>query len=110
MLSAAGVAVAAAGVISFNRVGTTLSPMAPKTATSLVSTGIYSITRNPMYLGWLVLVAGWAVYLSSWMAMLGPLAFWLYITRFQILPEEKALAMLFGSSFTEYTSRVRRWL
>jgi protein-S-isoprenylcysteine O-methyltransferase Ste14 len=44
------------------------------------------------------------------LALIGPAAFALYITRFQIVPEEKALHSLFGAAFVEYRQKVRRWL
>lgn len=63
-----------------------------------------------MYLGMLIVLLGWAVYLSSPLALIGPVVFFLYITRFQIIPEERALPSLFGASFDEYKSKVRRWI
>lgn len=110
ILALAGVAIALSGVISFRRAQTTVNPLKPETSTALVSTGIYRITRNPMYLGMLTVLLAWAAYLSSAWALLGPVAFALYITRFQIIPEERALQSLFGAAFVEYAHRVRRWL
>jgi protein-S-isoprenylcysteine O-methyltransferase Ste14 len=110
MLALAGVAIALSGVVSFRRVRTTVNPLKPETSTSLVSTGIYRITRNPMYLGMLAVLLAWAAYLPSVLALLGPAAFALYITRFQIIPEERVLHSLFGAAFVEYTQKVRRWL
>jgi len=110
ILAVAGVATALSGVVSFRRARTTVNPLTPETSTALVSTGIYRITRNPMYLGMLAVLLAWAIYLSSAWALLGPLAFALYITRFQIIPEERALQSLFGAAFIEYTHRIRRWL
>jgi protein-S-isoprenylcysteine O-methyltransferase Ste14 len=109
-IAAAGLAVAIAGVVSFRRAKTTISPLKPETSTALVTSGIYAVTRNPVYLGMLLVLVGWAVYLGSPLALAGPLVFALYIQRFQILPEERALSSLFGSAYTEYKSRVRRWL
>lgn len=108
-LGAVGVFVMLVGVISFHRAKTTVNPHKPETATALVTSGIYRYTRNPMYLGMLLLLLAWAVYLSSPIALIGVLAFWLYIGHFQIRPEERALAALFGGAFSEYTARVRRW-
>jgi protein-S-isoprenylcysteine O-methyltransferase Ste14 len=105
-----GIAIALSAVISFRRAQTTVSPLKPETSTSLVSTGIFARTRNPMYLGMLIGLLAWAVYLASALALLGPVTFALYITRFQIIPEERAMHLLFGSAFTEYSQRVRRWL
>ena len=109
-LGACGLFVMLAGVVSFRRAKTTVNPLKPEAATALVTSGIYRYTRNPMYLGMLALLVGWAVYLSSPVAPLGVAAFWLYIDRFQIRPEERALAALFGGAFSEYASRVRRWI
>ena len=110
LLAAVGVAVALGGVVSFRRARTTVNPLKPESSAALVSTGVYSFTRNPMYLGMLLVLIAWAVYLASVWALLGPLGFGLYITRFQILPEERVLERLFGKSFADYKQRVRRWL
>jgi protein-S-isoprenylcysteine O-methyltransferase Ste14 len=110
LLLVAGFAVMLAGVLSFRRVKTTVNPLKPETATALVTSGVYRYTRNPMYLGMLVVLLAWAVYLSAPATVVGIVVFWLYIERFQIRPEEKALVALFGSTFTDYSSRVRRWL
>ena len=63
-----------------------------------------------MYLGMLIGLLAWAVYLASALVWLGPVAFALYITRFQIIPEERAMHSLFGSAFSKYSQSVRRWL
>jgi protein-S-isoprenylcysteine O-methyltransferase Ste14 len=99
-----------AGVISFRRARTTIDPTKPETASSLVSSGIYRVTRNPMYVGLCFVLFAWGVFLSSAWALLGLLAFVLYLGRFQIAPEERALARLFGSEYTAYQAKVRRWL
>jgi protein-S-isoprenylcysteine O-methyltransferase Ste14 len=110
MFALAGSGFSLAGVISFRRAKTTVNPMKPETATSLVSTGIYRVTRNPMYVGLLLVLIAWAAYLTSAWALLGPLGFVLYISRFQIAPEERVLSTLFGAEYTAYQSKVRRWL
>lgn len=110
LLVVLGLALNLAGVLTVRRFKTTFNPMRPDTATSLVSTGLFAWSRNPMYLGFLVMLLGWAVCLSSPAALAGPVAFVLYINRFQIIPEERALSSLFGASFAEYKTRVRRWL
>ena len=110
VLIAIGVAVAIGGVMSFRRAKTTVNPLKPETSAALVSTGVYSFTRNPMYLGMVLALFAWAVYLSSIWALVGPVLFGLYITRFQIVPEERVLDRLFGAPFAEYKKRVRRWL
>ena len=99
-----------AGVISFRRAKTTINPMKPMEATTLVCSGIYKVTRNPMYTGLLFVLIAWAVYLSSVWALLGPIVFMAYIRQFQIAPEEKVLAEIFGNTYATYRASVRRWL
>jgi protein-S-isoprenylcysteine O-methyltransferase Ste14 len=79
-------------------------------ASSMVTWGVYSRSRNPMYLGGLIMLLGWAVYVSNVLAFLLLPAYVLYINRFQIAPEERALTALFGQSYAAYQLRVRRWL
>ena len=109
-LAALGVLSAVSGVVAFRLARTTLNPMKPDSATSLVASGIYTVTRNPMYLGLLLALSGWAIFLSHVLAFIFLPAFVIYITRFQIVPEEKTLVSLFGHDFESYQSRVRRWL
>ena len=109
-ISAVGGMVAMGAGVRFRRANTTVNPLKPQAASSLVTTGIYRYTRNPMYLGLLFLLVAWAVLLSSPFALLGPVAFVTYISRFQIVPEERVLAALFGAEYAAYQSGVRRWL
>jgi protein-S-isoprenylcysteine O-methyltransferase Ste14 len=110
ILLAIGIAIAQSGVISLRRAQTTVNPLMPETSSTLVSSGIFARTRNPMYLGMLIALLAWGVYLPSALALLGSVAFFFYITRFQIIPEERALHSLFGSAFSKYSQRVHRWL
>lgn len=105
-----GAAIGVAGKLGFRRAGTTNNPMKPESASALVTGGIYRRTRNPMYLSLLLLLLAWAVFLASGWALLGPVAFVLYIGRFQITPEERTLSAMFGADYAAYKSRVRRWL
>ncbi len=100
----------AAGILSIFRAKTTINPHTPRKSSSLVATGAYSITRNPMYLSLLLALIGWAIYLSNVLPFMLLPFFIAYLNRFQIRPEERALASLFGSEFEEYCKRVRRWL
>jgi protein-S-isoprenylcysteine O-methyltransferase Ste14 len=107
----AGLVLCTLGVLPFQRAGTTVDPTRPERASALVTTGIYSVTRNPMYLGMLLAIVAWGFWLANAVALiLAPLAFVLYIDRVQIPREERALATAFGSDYTGYASRVRRWL
>ena len=100
-----GVIVAFSGVWEFRKSKTTLNPTTPKKSSRIVDTGIYRFSRNPMYLG-MGLIWG----LGNYLSWLGFLAFMLYITRFQILPEEKTLKEIYGEPYNEYLTKVRRWL
>jgi protein-S-isoprenylcysteine O-methyltransferase Ste14 len=109
-LVALGGALAFAGVIAFRVKRTTVNPLTPSASSSVVSSGVYRISRNPMYLGFLLALAGWVVYLSNAGAAVLLPAFTGYMTQYQIKPEERALLAKFGSGFAQYMSRVRRWL
>lgn len=98
------------GAVSFRKVKTTVNPMAPEKSSALVSTGIYQYSRNPMYLGMALLLLAWAIYLAFSWSFLGVFVFMLYITRFQIIPEERAMEKRFGQEYLAYKAKVRRWL
>ena len=110
IVAAAGIIAAVAGGMTFARAKTTVNPTKPETSSSLVSWGVYRVTRNPMYLGLLLVLTGWSIHLSNPLPFLFLPVFVLYINRFQIAPEERALSSLFGGEFTAYRSRVRRWI
>ncbi len=105
-----GVIVAVLGVVSFRRAGTTVDPLHPAAASQLVVSGIYRRTRNPMYLGMLLLLVGWGVFLGNGLAFISAAAFIPLMNRLQIGPEERILTATFGPAFTAYQSAVRRWL
>ncbi len=109
-LAVVGVALNLLPKLAFGRARTTINPLKPQTTTHLVTSGIYCYTRNPMYLGQSVIVLAWAVYLHNAVALLAVPAFVLYISRFQILPEERHLAALFGERFEAFRRRTRRWV
>ncbi len=95
---------------SFKLARTTINPLDPSRASALVTGGIFRITRNPMYLSLLLLLAAYAIRLGSWAEWLGPAVFAAYVTRFQIIPEERILALKFGPDFLAYKNRTRRWI
>ena len=105
-----GVAVALLGVGSFRRARTTVNPLKPDTTSSLVTTGIYRYTRNPMYLGMALALVGWAIFLGNALTLVFVAGFMFYMNRFQIAPEERVLTTLFGTEFAAYQRKVRRWL
>lgn len=110
VFAALGILIAIAGVAEFRRARTTVNPMNPSGASSLVSGGVYRFTRNPMYLGMAFVLAGWGLTLGHPVSLALLFAFVLYMNRFQIIPEERALEAIFGEAFADYCVRVRRWL
>lgn len=109
LLAVTVLAIAVLGVIRFVRVGTTVHPTHPSRASRVVRTGVYRLSRNPMYLGLALLLAALAVWLSHPLPFLAVPAFVLYMNRFQIEPEERALLEKFGAEYAAYLKSVRRW-
>jgi protein-S-isoprenylcysteine O-methyltransferase Ste14 len=109
-IAGVGFVIVAAGIVPFMRARTTVDPTRPQGASSLVTGGVYRLTRNPMYLGMLLALLGWAVFLANGPALIFLPAFVLYLTEFQIKPEERALAARFGADYAAYRTRVRRWV
>jgi protein-S-isoprenylcysteine O-methyltransferase Ste14 len=85
-------------------------PDKAQSSSALVQTGIYQHTRNPMYLGFLLILIGLAIFTANLVAFLTLPAFVLYMNQFQIKPEERALTSIFGDEFRAYCSSVRRWI
>lgn len=110
VITLAGTLVALLGVMAFRAAHTTVNPTTPNASSSIVASGIYRISRNPMYLGFLLMLAGWAVYLSNTFSCIFLPLFVLYMNRFQIRPEERALEAKFGAQYVAYKQQVRRWL
>lgn len=105
-----GAGIGLAAFISFRRANTTVNPLNPDNCSTLVASGIFRRTRNPMYLALLLLLTGWAIYLANPFSLLLAPAFMAYMNRFQIVPEERALEKKFGAAFLEYKRQVRRWI
>ena len=110
VIGSSGIITCILGVAAFKRAKTTVNPTKPESSSSLVTSGIYRRTRNPMYLGFLLMLAGWAATRANMVAFLALPAFVLYMNQFQIKPEERALMLLFGDEFKKYCSSVRRWI
>ncbi len=104
------VAVALAGVLEFRRAKTTVNPLNPEKATTVVDSGIFHYTRNPMYLGMALALLAVVLWLQSGIGLVLVPAFCIYLTLFQIKPEERALQHIFGSAFDTYMGKVRRWI
>ena len=109
-LALLGAVICLSGVVSFRRAKTTVNPMRPGSTSSLVVAGIYKYTRNPMYLGFLLLLLGWATFLSNLAPFALLPAFVVYMNHFQIRPEERALGSLFAEEYHAYRARVRPWI
>jgi protein-S-isoprenylcysteine O-methyltransferase Ste14 len=105
---AAGVFLNLAADAAFKRAGTTVKPLLPSTA--LVTSGIFRMTRNPMYLGMALILLGLWLAMGTPTPALPAVAFMVAIDRFFVRPEEEKLAVAFGSAFASYRARVRRWI
>jgi protein-S-isoprenylcysteine O-methyltransferase Ste14 len=104
------VAIIVTAIVGFRKAKTTVDPMHPEAASAIVTTGVYRLTRNPMYLGFLLALIAWAAFLGNVVSALLPLIFVAYMNRFQISPEERELRKRFGAPYEAYLRSVRRWL
>lgn len=106
----AGIGMMLVAAFSFYKAKTTINPLDPTKASHLITTGMFGFSRNPIYLADLLILVAWATWLGNIfnIALLG--VFVVYINRFQIVPEERALTTLFGDAYRDYCSRVRRWI
>lgn len=104
-----GGVVALWGVKEFKEAQTTVNPLKPESSSSLVTAGIYQYTRNPMYLGLLLILLSVVVYTQHPLGLVSTMGFVAYMNRFQIEPEEKMLVKLFGDEFVDYSNQVKRW-
>ena len=105
-----GLAIGLSAIVSFRKAKTTVNAMKPQNTTRLVDAGIYKLSRNPMYLGVLLILTSGAIWSGNSINLAVLIFFVGYITKFQIVPEEKALAELFPENFVAYKSKVRRWI
>lgn len=103
-----GVCLLAAG--QFRGARTTVDPRVPQTSSTLVTSGLYRYSRNPMYLGFALCLLALGLWLSHALALALVPAFVAYLGRFQVTPEERLLSARFGTAFDEYCRRVRRWI
>ena len=110
IIFACGVVIDLISLKRFFAAKTTINPLKPQQASSLVTTGIYRFTRNPMYLGLMLWLAALAIYLNNPLALIWPVIFVVYINRFQITPEERFLKTLFGEPYLAYLQNTPRWL
>lgn len=109
-IAVVGVCIAVLGVLEFRVAGTTVDPRVPDLSVNLVVRGVYGHSRNPMYLGFLLVLCAWGLFLGSALSLVFLPAFIVYMNRFQIVPEERFMLEKFGESYTKYRSEVRRWV
>ena len=110
LLLLGGVMILISAVRSFKKDKTTINPLSPEQATKLVTDGIFKYSRNPMYLGMAFVLSSIAVFFNVLGGIILITLFCLYIKKFQIIPEEKAMRDLFADDFDKYTKATRRWL
>ena len=105
-----GLLTAMLAILLFKKNKTTVNPMSPLKTTTLVTTGIFSITRNPMYLGLFFVISSTILFFGSWFGITSLMFYVWYINKFQIIPEEEAMEKLFGNKYHEYRQNVRKWI
>jgi len=110
VVASIGGGISSLGAREFRRAKTTVNPLHPERASSVVTSGIYRYTRNPMYLGILFVLLGFFLAFGALSGLAGLPIFIAYMNRFQIKPEEQALQAKFGREYEEYQARVRRWV
>lgn len=110
LVAVAGALFMLPAVVSFVKHKTTVSPMTPSDATTLVRSGIYAITRNPMYVGMLIMLLAAVLHLGALSGFLAVALFYILIDRYQIRLEEQQLLKIFGSAYRDYAQSVPRWL
>ena len=105
-----GFVILISAVRSFRKDKTTVNPLSPEQATTLVTDGIFKYSRNPMYLGMAFVLGSIAVFFNLIGGIILVALFCAYITKFQIFPEERAMRDLFSDDFDKYTKVTRRWI
>ena len=109
-IAACGLILVFSGGALFRKHQTTVNPHSPDTASRLVVSGVYRYTRNPMYLGFLLMLCAWCIFLGNLLNFLLLPLFVYTLWILNIRPEEQALSKKFGVQYTAYRRRVRRWL
>jgi len=110
LLLVLGFVILISAVRLFRKDKTTVNPLSPEQATKLVTDGIFKYSRNPMYLGMALVLGSIAVFFNLIGGIILVALFCAYITKFQILPEERAMRDLFLDDFDKYTKVTRRWI
>ncbi|CAG2531524.1 Protein-S-isoprenylcysteine O-methyltransferase Ste14 [Maribacter dokdonensis] len=104
-----GMVIALLALLQFRFAKTTVDPTKPDKAQSLVVSGVFKFSRNPMYLALLLILLALGIFLGNAFNTLVAAGFVAYMNRFQIIPEEQILLNKFGRSFKDYCILTRRW-
>jgi protein-S-isoprenylcysteine O-methyltransferase Ste14 len=110
LIFALGIVIGVLGVVTFKKANTTVNPVEIERASTLVTHGVFQMTRNPMYLAMAIAIFSMSIRLDNVAGIFWVWPYCLFITRFQIMPEERNLHKIFGASYEDYSQKVRRWL
>ena len=110
IILAIGVLVGLGGLIQFSKNSTSVDPHHPEKASMLVTSGVYSYSRNPMYLAMFLILLGGLIKFGEPAGMIVLIFYVWYMNEFQIKPEEEIMKQKFGDEFVEYRKEVRRWV
>lgn len=105
-----GICIISVAIVQFKQFKTTVNPLKPELASTLVTNGIFKLSRNPMYLGMLLIIIGLWVNTGAVLGFVLVPCFIAYLNYFQIAPEERAMGQLFADSYNAYCQQVRRWI
>ena len=97
-------------VFKFIKSKTTVNPVKFKKVNKLVTSGIYKYSRNPMYLGMILIIISTSIFYLNYFSVVTPFIFYFWINRFQIKREEIFLKEKFGEEYLSYMSKTRRWI
>lgn len=105
-----GLTIMGLAVRQFKHAGTTIDPLKPETAGSLVATGPFKYSRNPMYLGMAIIILCTGIFWGAYITIIALPLFVVYLNHFQIIPEERAMTKIFPEQYVDYCAKVRRWI
>ena len=105
-----GILILITPIFKFIKSKTTIDPIKFKKVTRLITSGIYKYSRNPMYLGLLMIVMSTSIFYLNIFSITTPMLFYFWINRFQIKREEIFLTQKFGKEYLSYKNKTRRWI
>lgn len=110
MVLTIGLVIMVSAILTFRQLQTTINPLQPNKATSLAVSGVFRFSRNPMYLAMLLILVALSLASGALAAVFLLPGFVMYISIFQIVPEEQAIEKLFSDQYLKYCKKVRRWI